>query len=204
MGVRGSFFFSFFFFCVVLLFFVFLKARGERQRTHYTLTKIGRSMKEYNNPTVLNYWKNTIRSKGGSVAGLKASGVARLVSKMLGEEQELGKVSGYHYMREKMIQNLSKKQEISVDTKEGCVYFIGNLEHKWVKIGFTINLSKRLIAIQTGSPCLLEILGYIKTKDARKLERQMHGKFSRYKMHGEWYVLSKDIMEFIQYETIKL
>jgi hypothetical protein len=161
-------------------------------------------MKEYNNPTVLNYWKNTIRSKGGSVAGLKASGVARLVSKMLGEEQELGKVSGYHYMREKMIQNLSKKQEISVDTKEGCVYFIGNLEHKWVKIGFTINLSKRLIAIQTGSPCLLEILGYIKTKDARKLERQMHGKFSRYKMHGEWYVLSKDIMEFIQYETIKL
>ena len=160
-------------------------------------------MKEYNNPTVLNYWKNMIRSKGGSVAGLKVSRVARLVSKMFGDEQELGKTSGYHYMREKMIQNLSKKQEISVDTKEGCVYFIGNLEHKWVKIGRTINLSKRLSSIQTGCPCLLEILGYIKSKDATKLEKQMHRKFNRSKIHGEWYVLSKDIMEFIQYETVK-
>jgi hypothetical protein len=157
----------------------------------------------YDNSTVLQYWKRKIKQKGGSVSGLKVPAVAMLVSKMFGEEQELGKTSGYHYMRQKMLQVLNKNSEISIDTKEGCVYFIGNLEHKWVKIGRTINLSKRLSSIQTGCPCLLEILGYIKSKDANKLEKQMHRKFNRSKMHGEWYVLSKDIMEFIEYETVK-
>jgi len=157
----------------------------------------------YDNKTVLQYWKRKIKQKGDSVSGLKVASVAILVSKMFGEEQILTKSTAYQYMRQKMLFVLNKNLEIALDTKEGCVYFVGNLENKWVKIGFTINLSKRLASVQTGCPCLLEILGYIKTKDARKLEKKIHKKFNYYKMHGEWYVLSSEIIRFIETETSK-
>ncbi len=146
---------------------------------------------------ILNYWKNHLRTRGYNLSGLKVAQIANLLAKLFKDDYDLGKSNGYTYMLMKYEEVIGKKKQIATDTAKGCVYFIGNEHYGWVKIGKTTNLTARLSALQTGSPCILSILGYKKSNTPTKEERELHLKFSKYKMHNEWYLLSDDIKGYI-------
>ena len=73
----------------------------------------------------------------------------------------------------------------------GYVYFIQAGDGP-VKIGYTLDVFKRLGALQTSSPMPLTLLGRIEA-DA-SMERQLHDQFSHARMHGEWFSPHPDIL----------
>ncbi|PTQ64500.1 Meiotically Up-regulated Gene 113 (MUG113) protein [Sphingomonas sp. PP-CE-3G-477] len=82
----------------------------------------------------------------------------------------------------------------------GVVYFIGNLEHKIVKIGFTAgSVLGRLKGIQTGSPVRLSILAYI--EGTREDEARLHRTFSPIGLFGEWFSIEGKLDSFLCYLT---
>lgn len=92
----------------------------------------------------------------------------------------------------------SRDQKIIEKSKapvSGYVYFIGNKEYGFCKIGFSKKPFVRMLCIQTGSPFILEMFGYLKgtTKD----EKYYHRKFSKYRSHGEWFLLKNELNEFL-------
>lgn len=82
-----------------------------------------------------------------------------------------------------------------------AVYFItddesSDFDKLKVKIGFSKNIQKRIRQLQTGSPSLLTLMGYIETNDHKKLEKKLHCKYRDVKSHGEWFNLnSNDVLE---------
>lgn len=64
------------------------------------------------------------------------------------------------------------------------VYFAAAREH--VKIGFTRNIKTRFQTLQTASAEKLTLLGYV-PGDA-ELEAAIHGKLSKYRSRGEWFL----------------
>ena len=67
------------------------------------------------------------------------------------------------------------------------VYFIGS-GGRAVKIGTTINLSKRLSALSTSSPMELELLAYM--PGGPVLEAALHKMFAMSRMRGEWFSIN--------------
>jgi hypothetical protein len=156
-----------------------------------------------NRKSILDYWSRILRSNGYNLHGMSVSGIGKLVSEYHNEPQEFTKNNAYKYMESKLLLKKERKVKQSKETIDGCVYFVGNREYKWVKIGRSTNVANRLPALQTGSPCILEILGYIATSDSIKEERKIQRMFSRYKMHHEWFVLSEEILQYIDQNSIK-
>lgn len=79
----------------------------------------------------------------------------------------------------------------------GIVYFIGNIDHKVVKIGFSsLDVAKRVDALQTGCPYKLSVLKTIKgtTVDGELL---IHKQFQQYRLHGEWFSIEDDLAEYL-------
>jgi len=75
------------------------------------------------------------------------------------------------------------------------VYFIaedesGDYENLRIKIGMSKDIMKRIGQLQTGSPYVLKLMGWIKSGDDKKLERRLHKKYQYAKSHGEWFILS--------------
>lgn len=77
------------------------------------------------------------------------------------------------------------------------VYFIGNDVH--VKIGHTNNPEKRLNQIKTGNPEQIEILAQLRSKEAEKIELQLHALFKGNRLEGEWFSHTPSISQMIQY-----
>jgi hypothetical protein len=79
------------------------------------------------------------------------------------------------------------------------VYFITAPEVGRVKIGLTTGYpGRRLAALQTGSPCRLHLATYIPTDDCQRLEKDLHNKFARYRLYGEWFSLEGELKEFVE------
>lgn len=74
------------------------------------------------------------------------------------------------------------------------IYIIGH-ETGPVKIGYTTNIEKRLQAIQTGYPYKLEIIASF--RGGLREESIIHRRYSRSRLHGEWFERTQDIKEFI-------
>jgi len=75
-----------------------------------------------------------------------------------------------------------------------CVYFIRS--NKWIKIGWTGNLEKRLKAFRTGNPNCISLVAMFpckSRKNAIHLEKMFHEKFADHKRHGEWFTASRVI-----------
>lgn len=74
------------------------------------------------------------------------------------------------------------------------VYFVrsGDL----VKIGHSLNVTKRLSALQIGSPVPLELWHVVKGQ--RSLEKELHERFSADRAHGEWFRVSPAITEYVE------
>lgn len=84
---------------------------------------------------------------------------------------------------------------------EGYVYFIGNREHDFVKIGYTAgHPQRRLNALQTGCPFKLEILLVIDGDPP--WEREFHRVCAESRLSGEWFKLSgkaEEVMETMRW-----
>lgn len=76
-----------------------------------------------------------------------------------------------------------------------CVYFIQVGNRGPVKIGFASGLRQRFSAVQTGNHETLFVLGAI--AGGRELEGQLHGRFKRWWLRGEWYEPSRELLGFI-------
>jgi len=75
------------------------------------------------------------------------------------------------------------------------IYFIADDFNGSVKIGFAIDLNKRISNLQTGNPRPLKLMGFIKTAnkvDDRKIEKALHKKYKNLHVSGEWFSVTPD------------
>lgn len=85
--------------------------------------------------------------------------------------------------------------------KPAFVYFITS-EDKYVKIGMTYNVEKRLHSFNIGTPHKLSKHYKIKTESfnqAKKIEYYLHIKFKDFNIQGEWFEFNKEIKNFIEF-----
>lgn len=75
------------------------------------------------------------------------------------------------------------------------VYFvqIGNADR--VKIGFSGNLKNRLQSMATVSSEVVTLLGHI--EGDKKMESDLHTRFASYRIRGEWFHLSGDLLAYV-------
>lgn len=77
------------------------------------------------------------------------------------------------------------------------IYFIGNKERGFVKIGYTSydTINNRFSTIQTGCPYDLEVFGIM--EGDQHFETFFHRKFKHLNMRGEWFIYTPDIQAII-------
>lgn len=83
------------------------------------------------------------------------------------------------------------------EEKKGCVYFFRHIGLSPIKIGYSENESpyKRFEQFKTYAPFGAELIGFIRTNEAKKLETDLHKKYSRDRIKGEWFEITKDEAE---------
>jgi hypothetical protein len=150
-----------------------------------------------NQKEIYTYWRKFLLARKELSNGMKVIDVGNLVAQIHGDPSIDTKQGAYRYLTEKLAVKLDKKKTLSENTSGGSVYFIGNIEYGWVKIGLTTDLPKRLANLQTASPCKLEILGYFVTDDPKKDEKKMHQRFKSQHLHNEWFTLDDNIKAYI-------
>ena len=85
-----------------------------------------------------------------------------------------------------------QKYEIGNSIKSSVVYLIGCKKNQAMKIGTSTNISKRIIGLQNSSPFSLEVLATV--KGGQPLEQEFHKEFEQYRLSGEWFSWSEDIL----------
>lgn len=81
----------------------------------------------------------------------------------------------------------------------GGVYFVvaGEREER-VKIGCAKNIRKRVAELQTSSPYRLRLAAFLLCDDPPKEEANNHKKFAAYRLHGEWFSLSGELLDEVR------
>lgn len=76
----------------------------------------------------------------------------------------------------------------------GCVYFVKLNGLSPIKIGYSSyeTPGDRLRAFETCSPYGVELVGFIQSNTAKVLERELHARFSAFRLNGEWFEISKE------------
>lgn len=99
---------------------------------------------------------------------------------------------------EKFLRKLEKKKiNYSYKIKSekpklpGWIYYIGNLKHGYVKIGYSKNPIKRIGSIQTGCPFKLEII--YTERGSFEIEKAYQDGFKEYCTYGEWFKIEGDL-----------
>lgn len=90
------------------------------------------------------------------------------------------------------------------DMKRGStryVYFIQGESTKLIKIGKANDPIERLKGLQTGSPDKLVLLGVIPCTSVQVQEVALHEDFQAFKVHGEWFSPSPELLEYISKAT---
>ena len=77
----------------------------------------------------------------------------------------------------------------------GSVYFIQAQKH--VKIGYSADVPRRLLELQTGSAYPLTLLAVV-SNTTFSLEKRMHDALAPHRSHGEWFVLTGVVRRFIE------
>ena len=83
------------------------------------------------------------------------------------------------------------------------VYFIVDEAANAVKIGISKSPESRLGDMQLGSAGTLRLVKVIENQGFC-LERKLHKQFANSKIHGEWFKLSEDLMDYLQLPTTNL
>lgn len=96
----------------------------------------------------------------------------------------------------KKINILSGRRRKRRHRGDGSIYFIQQGDNGPIKIGYTTDLLSRMDTLQTGSPYKLNLVlcfqGFVTT------ERELHAKFRKDRMRGEWFAPSEELMTFIE------
>lgn len=78
----------------------------------------------------------------------------------------------------------------------GYLYLLKCGEH--YKIGFSNTPKRRLKQFRTGSPLPVLLVHTIKTAFYRQIEQQLHYKFAKKRVRGEWFTLDDADVEYIK------
>ncbi len=76
------------------------------------------------------------------------------------------------------------------------IYFVHNKTRNAVKIGFSENSERRFLALQTVSLDDLKLIGEI--EGDRTVEKLLHQRFKEFRIRGEWFLASHELMEYIR------
>lgn len=80
------------------------------------------------------------------------------------------------------------------------VYFIQEAERGYIKIGCSSSPFSRVRACQAGNPFDLRIIGIMEGN--RSLELELHQRFQRLQMRGEWFKPYKELILYIESNTV--
>lgn len=83
------------------------------------------------------------------------------------------------------------------------VYFILATETKRVKIGMAADPIERLNSLQTGCPEALELVAFIQSDTAKRFEGDLHAKFRRHHVRGEWYAMDHEVSHYIHWHACR-
>lgn len=86
------------------------------------------------------------------------------------------------------------RQEIAFK-RPGFVYFIQADPTDEIKIGFSVDPSRRLDTLQTAAARELHLLATL--PGTLELEREFHERFAAHRTIGEWFKASAEILDFI-------
>jgi hypothetical protein len=151
------------------------------------------------NTVIISYWVGVIKRKGLHHLSCTKHDIASAVwHKINGGEGEFSGDDPMGYLTQQYHNVMKSKAEAGQ-----VVYFIGNREHKWVKIGYTGNIKSRLCAIQVSCPFKVSVLGTLKvTKDtARDSETILHKRFAANRINGEWFTLTDEMEKLIAHQA---
>ncbi len=82
---------------------------------------------------------------------------------------------------------------------KGYVYFLRSENEGEIKIGYAVDVEKRVKQLQTGHPQKLKVMATL--KGDMELEKDIHDKFYKHRLNGEWFEPHPDLLAFIS--TIK-
>jgi hypothetical protein len=111
--------------------------------------------------------------------------------------KELSEISREYNVEKEIILKIIKSSYgwNSRNKNQAHVYFIS--DGKYIKIGVTKDLKRRLIALQNANPRTLKIIHSIFTNAPFELERKFHAHFKNKHIRGEWFNISeKRVLEY--------
>lgn len=76
----------------------------------------------------------------------------------------------------------------------GVVYFAGSSDSP-IKVGYTINLDKRISAIKTAAPTPVKLLTSVPGN--RKTESYFHARLRPHRLQGEWFTPHSEVLDLI-------
>lgn len=81
-----------------------------------------------------------------------------------------------------------------MEIQRGCVYFFKHVGLSPIKIGYSQNESpiKRFEQFKTYAPFGAMLIGFIRTERAKELETELHQKYARDRVKGEWFEISEE------------
>lgn len=83
--------------------------------------------------------------------------------------------------------------------KRQHVYFMQIGNNGPIKIGIAENIASRLADLETGCPWPLKVIAHI-PNGGMAVERKLHRRFSSFRMSGEWFSPSPELLSFIAKE----
>lgn len=78
------------------------------------------------------------------------------------------------------------------------VYLIGNAANNLVKIGISVDVTKRLGDLRTGSPVRLDLLATFPGYGTEEKWLHSHPAIAPHHSHGEWFALGPDAVEIVR------
>ena len=86
--------------------------------------------------------------------------------------------------------------------QHNLIYLVRGKVTELIKIGQTkVDIEQRVKELQIGSPDILEVIAV--TFEPHTSENELHNKFSEYRKHGEWFLPSEDILEYVKQHCFK-
>jgi Meiotically up-regulated gene 113 len=90
---------------------------------------------------------------------------------------------------------LSREESVTDRAPVSGVYFIGF--DRYIKIGRSNNIAKRIYSLQTSIP--VDVIIYLVVTDKRVTESALHRSFKHLRLNGEWFKKTPELIRFIEF-----
>ena len=77
--------------------------------------------------------------------------------------------------------------------RRGYVYFIQSGDDGPIKVGFSYDVYRRLVALQTANPTTLRVIAWFTGTEAD--EHATHSRLNQHRIRGEWFTPHTDVVE---------